>query len=290
MCCVIWLRGRFTRGEKFFLTTNVRRSVLVALIWQLASLSLFAQDNYFSNWFNRVNQAQAAQPHWITPLFTTTPRLEEEFRSDITWTPTAGGNTINYGGGKGLELIPTRQTEIILGVPPDQVPATGPDGFGNIPLLLKYRFLARTEEQGNYIITAFLGGSIPYGRFATADASLTPTLAFGKGFHQFDFQSTLAWTIPTGGRQKTGTPVAYNTAFQYHVLRKLWPELEVNATFWPNGKLEGSKQVFLSPGLVVGRFHLWRRLGLTMGAGEQIAVTHYHQFNHAKTLSVRFPF
>ena len=35
-------------------------------------------------------------------------------------------------------------------------------------------------------------------------------------------------------------------AFQYRVLRKLWPEFEVNATFWPNGKLSGDKQVFIS--------------------------------------------
>jgi hypothetical protein len=66
--------------------------------------------------------------------------------------------------------------------------------------------------------------------------------------------------------------------------------VEVNAIFWPNGKLDGNKQVFLSPGLVAGRFHLWGRLGLSIGAGEQIAVTHFHQFNHAKALSVRFPF
>lgn len=269
---------------------NIRRLLLVALLCLPAGPNLFAQDDYFSNWFNRVAKTQAAQPHWITPLFTTTPRLEEEFRSDITWTPVVDGDNMNYGGGKGLELIPTSQTEIILGVSPYQAPLAGPGGFGNIPLLLKYRLLAGNEEHGDYIFTAFLGGSIPYGRFASADASLTPTLAFGKGFHQFDFQSTLGWTIPTGGREKSGTPVAYNTAFQYHVLRKLWPELEVNATFWLNGKLDGDKQVFLSPGLVAGRFHLWKRLGLTLGAGEQIAVTHYHQFNHAKTLSVRFPF
>ena len=256
----------------------------------LSPISLFAQEGYFANWFHRVDETQKAQPHWITPLFTTTPRLEEEFRSDIVWTPAPDGEALNYGNGKGLELIPTTRTEIILGVPPYQVPVSGPDGFGNIPLTLKYRFLAGNEEHGSYILTAFLAGNIPYGRFASAYGSITPTIAFGKGFRQFDFQSTLGWTIPTGGRQRSGTPVAYNTAFQYHVLRKLWPEIEINATFWPNGKLDGDKQVFLSPGLVAGRFHLYRRLAITIGAGEQIAVTHFHQFNHAKTLSVRFPF
>ena len=154
-----------------------------------------------------------------------------------------------------------------MGVPPYQVPLKGPDGFGNIPLLLKYRFLTGNEEHGNYIVTAFPGRQHPLRTLRVGrTVSITPTIAFGKGFHQFDFQSTLGWTIPIGGRQKSGTPVAYNTAFQYHVLRKLWPEVEVNATFWPNGRLDGDKQVFLSPGLVAGRFHLWGRLGLSIGA------------------------
>jgi len=41
-----------------------------------------AQDGYFSDWFQRVDKTQAEQPHWITPLATTTPRLEEELRYD----------------------------------------------------------------------------------------------------------------------------------------------------------------------------------------------------------------
>lgn len=266
------------------------RSIAMYSIFVACALVASAQVGYFANWFERVNKTQAEQPHWITPLFTTTPRLEEEFRSDVLWTPTTGGENLNYGNGKGLELIPTEHTEIILGVPPYQVPVKGADGFGNIPLTLKYRFLTGNEEHGNYIVTAFLAGSIPYGQYASSYGSITPTIAFGKGFHNFDFQSTLGWTIPTGGRQKSGTSVAYNTAFQYRILRKLWPEVEANATFWPNGSLDGDKQVFLSPGLVVGRFHLWHRLGLSVGAGEQIAVTHFHQYNHAKTLSIRFPF
>jgi hypothetical protein len=255
-----------------------------------------AQDSgiggYFANWFPRVTKTQAEQPHWITPLYTTTPRLDEEFRADTTWTPATGGESLNYLGGKGVELIPTEHTEIILGLPPYQVPVSGPNGYGNIPLTLKYRFFTGNDEQGNYIVTAFLAGSIPYGHFATKYGSITPTIAFGKGYGNFDFQSTLGWTIPTGGRQNSGTPVAYNTAFQYRVLRKLWPEVEANVTLWPNGgiKLVGQKQVFMSPGLVVGRFHLWKRLGFSIGAGEQIAVTHFHQYNHAKTLSIRFPF
>lgn len=269
------------------------RVVLALLAFiPLTLSSSSAQSGYFENWFSRVNKTQAEQPHWVTPLFTITPRLEEEFRGDVTWTPTAAGNNLNYGSGKGLELIPSEHVEIILGIPPYQVPAGGPAGGGNVPLLLKYRLLTSNEEAHNYIVTAFLGGSIPAGRFATRYGSIIPTMAFGKGFGHFDFQNTLGWTIPTGGRQISGTPVAENLALQYRIFRRLWPEIEVNSTFWPNGSkaLNGQRQTFVSPGLVVGRMHLWKCLGMTIGAGEQIAASRYHQYNHAKTVSVRFPF
>jgi hypothetical protein len=273
-----------------------QRSCLLATAAVFAfSISCAAQNpgkEYFADWFQRVDKTQSEQPHWITPLYTITPRLEEEFRGDITWTPTLAGENLNYGSGKGLELIPSEHIEVILGVPPYQVPAADPNVGGNIPILLKYRLFTGNEEAGKYIVTAFLAGSIPAGRYATKYGSITPTIAFGKGFGDFDFQSTVSWTIPTGGRRVSGTPVLYSTAFQYRVLRRLWPEVEANATFWPNGSagLDGKKQVFISPGLIAGRLHLWRRVGLTVGAGEQIAVTHYHQYNHAPVFSVRFPF
>src|SRR5271167_3523527 len=34
---------------------------------------------YFENWFPRVEDAQASQPHWMTPIVTVTPRLEQEY-------------------------------------------------------------------------------------------------------------------------------------------------------------------------------------------------------------------
>jgi hypothetical protein len=96
--------------------------------------------------------------------------------------------------------------------------------------------------------------------------------------------------VPVGDIGRLGTAIAYNTAFQYHLLGKLWPELEVNGVVFHDGPNDGKQQVFLSPGLVVGKIHLWRRLGLTLGAGEQIAVTSFHTFNHNRVVSVRFPF
>jgi hypothetical protein len=41
--------------------------------------------DFISDWFARVDQAQADQPHWVTPIVTVTPRLEEELRYDQFW-------------------------------------------------------------------------------------------------------------------------------------------------------------------------------------------------------------
>ncbi len=152
--------------------------------------------------------------------------------------------------------------------------------------------MASNEEHGNYVVTAFLGAMIPTGSYTNGapNAVVTPTIGLGKGWRNFDVQSTLGVAIPVADVDTLGTPVFYNTAFQYRVTKKLWPELEVNATFFPNGPKAGNKQVFLSPGLMVGKFHLWRRLGFAVGGGIQIAATHFHTYNHNAVLTVRFPF
>ena len=90
----------------------------------LAVLSLVptlmsAQDGYFANWFARVDKTKDEQPHWVTRLATTTPRLEEEYRYDQVWqTNTKGITTDNYDGGKGLEFIPSEKVEVIFNMPP----------------------------------------------------------------------------------------------------------------------------------------------------------------------------
>lgn len=252
-------------------------------------------SSYWAGWFDRVAKTQAEQPHWITPLATTTPRLEEEYRYDIFWQPHADGTTtMNYGGGKGLELIPLENMEVILSPPPYLVhnnPAVQ-DGFGDFSFLIKYRLLSGNEERGKYILTAFLGASLPTGQAANgaSRAILTPTIAYGKGFGNLDVQGTFGIAFPTGDTNIIGSTYAWNNAFQYRVFGKFWPEVEVNASFFQNGKNDGRKQVFLTPGLVIGKLRLWKRLGLTVGGGIQIATTHFHTSNHNAILSLRFPF
>jgi hypothetical protein len=252
-------------------------------------------SGFFARWFQMVSRTQAEQPHWVTPLATTTPRLEQEFRYDIFWQRRVDGTTTeNYDGGKGLELIPLPNVEVILSLPPYIVhnkPAVR-DGFGDFSLLLKYRLLSRNEESGSYILTAFLGLSFPTGsaKNGARRAILTPTIAYGKGWRRFDVQGTFGVGLPTGDTNIVGRTFAWNNAFQYRVFRRFWPEVEINSTFFQNGPNDGRKQVFLTPGLVVGRIPLWKRLGLTVGGSVQIATTHFHTNNHNSILSVRFPF
>jgi len=87
-----------------------------------------------------------------------------------------------------------------------------------------------------------------------------------------------------------GRAYAWNNTFQYRVLRRLWPEVELNSTFFQNGKNDGQKQTFVTPGFVLGRFHVWRRVGFTFGSGYQITTTHFHTTNHNGMLSIRLPF
>ncbi len=267
--------------------------LLICLLPVVATLS-FAQS-FLDDYFARVARNQEEQPHWITPIATITPRLEQEFRYDIFWQGHTGGPTAeNYGGGKGLELIPANNVEVIVNLPP-YIVHNNPkqvDGWGDESFLVKYRFLAKNEENGNYILTAFLGWSIPTGTYKNGSphAVITPTLAFGKGWGQFDIQTTAGIALPTGDSEQLGQPVTWNLTAQYRVLRKIWPELEMNSTFYHLGPNDGKQQVFLTPGVVIGKVPLWRRLGLTVGSGVQIAASHFHTYNHGWILTTRLPF
>jgi Putative MetA-pathway of phenol degradation len=259
--------------------------------------STYPLKNYFSDWFERVSKTQAEQPHWITPVATVTPRLEQELRYDQSWEDLPGGDTLkSFGGGKGLEVIPAERVELILGIPAWQSEDTSPgkQGWADDSFLLKYRLLSANEEAGNYILSAFLGLTVPTGSadFTTHHYVVTPAIALGKGWGNFDCQGTLGVSVPDNGGAPTGagTPLALNTALQYRVMRNLWPEVEVNYTHWPNGKHDGLDQAFITPGLVIGKIPIAGRLGLTVGAGYQIAVTDHPLYRHNFILSVRLPF
>jgi hypothetical protein len=80
--------------------------------------------------------------------YTDKPRKLQQFTYDKAWQSQGNAKTANYGTGKGLELIPTEHTEILISAPP-YVTRTAPglhDGFGDMTFLFKYRLAAGTEE------------------------------------------------------------------------------------------------------------------------------------------------
>lgn len=240
-------------------------------------------------------QAEASQPDWLSPLATTSGRIKDEFRYDMWRQSTPTGGTIStFGGGKGLEFIAAPRVQLLLGVPSyiDHSAASPPGGFGDLPLMLKFRIASANKSEGNYLVTFLLSATAPTASRpnGTGDAVLTPALALGKGWGRFDVQSTFGANLPVADTQRLGRQLLWNTTFQYRAGWKLWPELEVNSTFFQEGKSAGDKQTFLTPGLGFGRVRLYRGLRFSMAGGLQIAVTRFHTYDHRWMLSVRFPF
>jgi hypothetical protein len=263
-----------------------------------------ATDGVISSWLDMVERTQAEQPRWITPVATVTPRLEQEFRFDFfSQSLNSHGRRTVYGGGKGLEIIPAENTELILGVPPYEVRQSAAgntlaEGWGDWPaFLIKYRFLSANEANGNYVVSGFFQLSVPTGNAAFSNRFyiVQPTLAFGKGWGEFDIQATVSGQFPMGGdgaaRSNFGHPTLLNVAAQYHLWDVLWPELEANTTWWPDGLRGGTVQLFLTPGIVVGRFTIHDRMRLILGAGYQLAVTPAQPgYRNNVVLSVRTSF
>jgi len=262
--------------------------------------------NYFANWFARSDAAKASQPHWMTPLVTVTPRLEQEVRYDQYWEKRGNGSTLDiYDAGKGLELIPTDTNEVLINPPAYQFkgdtkhPANGwlDDQF----LVVKQRLLSANEQDGNYIVTAFLGVTAASGNAAFTNNTwiVTPTIAGGKGWGDFDIQATMGVAIPADHQNTLGTSLATNVALQYHLFEYFWPEFEANSTYWMDGNERGGKvQILLTPGLILGRFEVFDRLKAIIGGGYQFAVTPKYvdtseqtpAYNHAWIMTARLAF
>lgn len=286
--------------KKLLLPQGKGLPILAAAVLFLSSTLASGQDGYFADWFHRVDKTQSEQPHWITPNATTTPRLEEEFRYDQDWLQHADHYTWDeYDGAKGLELIPWYKVEVIIQTPPYFTYSGDPsehNGWGDMQFLLKYRILSANEQHGNYILTAFLGGSIPTGSYSNGvvtganSATVTPTIAYGKGLHNFDEQGTFGIQIPASNEKANGTNYVFNNTLQYRVMKKIWPEVEFNTTHYQDGEHTGDTLNYVTPGFVLGRFKLANRVGLSVGGGFQIATTHFHKNNHDGIFSIRFPF
>ncbi len=246
-----------------------------------------------SKWFKMGERIQADEPDWLSPLATTSGRLKQELRYDVWRQPgTAGDTDYNFGAGKGLEFIAAPHIQLMIGPPPYVAHEGGraPDGFADIPVMMKIGLASARRREGDYLVTLLLSATVPGGSSSMRDAVISPGIALGKGWRNFDVQTTLGGNLPTGDIASIGRQLVSNTAFQYRALGRLWPELEVNSTFFLEGKNAGQTQVFLTPGLGFGRIHLWRALKFSTAAGMQIATTRFHSYNHRAMFSVRYSF
>ena len=254
----------------------------------------------WSKWHSMVARTQDEQPHWITPLITITPLLTQSFHYDLFFQEPPGGSRLNnYGGGKGLEVIPSENIEVVLAVPPYEQ-RTGPNsanGFGDRPsVLMKYRFLSANREHGDYVVTGFLQitGDNGAKAFSAGTDILQPHIAFGKGWDDFDLQANISEQFPLGSNraaQNFGKPILVNVVAQQQLWGIVWPEIEANYTWWPDGVREGKSQLSLTPGVIFGPFPIAKWLTPVVGVGCQFALSpRVPAFNNNVIVTVRLPF
>lgn len=279
------------------------RTLLLLIVVCLCPFSVVAEDNFVEEfgkkWQARASKTQAEQPKWAVPMYSPFPMVAQVFRLDfVRQRSSAGAETWNIDGGKGFNFIPFAKTQIDVFIPGYMIrPDSSEDGFGDMTLVGKYRFLSKTEKKGNYVVTAQLGLSIPTGSYKNGAPStaLTPTFLAGKGFGKLALFTSLGGTLPTSQTSTSGRTIHWNTVAQYKVGRYFTPELELNSNTWVGGTRDGKTQMFLSPGLIVGRLPFrpedpGSRIGLTLGFAFQTAVTSYHTYNHGLATTVRFVF
>ena len=210
-------------------------------------------SDFWSAWVAVAERARATQPAWSSPLVTTSGMLEQRVRFDMSEQHAGNGaNTTVFDGGRGLDLIVSGSNEIQIAAPPYDIHTTPTgkgdlNGFGDWAFVrVKQRLASAPESGGNYFVTAWLQAQAPIGIPGLTNSvwTLLPTLAFGKGWGDFDIQATVGGVLPTANVARLGDQIQTNVAFQYHLLKVLWPELEVNWTYFASGQRGGLNQVF----------------------------------------------
>ena len=270
------------------------------------AVQAYSQNSFLARYQHRVDSTMNAQPHWVGPLVTSTPKVEQELRTDFTRSRNAAGfNTWNLGTGKGFQFVPLARTQITVSPPPflDHSQPHLKDGFGDVGFQLKYRVFGRNESQGNAIVTAALNATIPTGKNGNGSccASVSPLLEAGKGWGRFDIISALNGTLPVSNTAGLGRNIGWNSVAQYHALGasgfQLWAEMESNTTFFFGGSNDGKTQNFVLPGITLrriplspDRLHNGKRTIASVGLGMQFATTHFHTYDHALVLTLHLPF
>lgn len=237
--------------------------------------------------------ALASQPGWMEPLITPTGLLTQEVRADGVWKPISNPDQKSTTiGGDGVSVILPHNLQVSIGPSYVLHNNSGNTGWSSTSLTLKKRLLSANEEHGDYVLTAFLNVTTPTGTRGNGVATtmLTPALAFGKGWGNLDLQASFSAGLPTDYTNQIGNAITNNVAVQYHLWRYFWPEVEWNSTWIPNRTIVHGLQEYLTPGLMMGAFHIGGPLRMAAGTGYQIGLNRDLPQNNGVVITTRLSF
>lgn len=279
-----------------------RKFILHGALLLLCASAATAQTNFLDRYQSRVAATLVNQPHWATPLITINPRVEQGFTADfLRQTAPTGVTTCNLGNAKGLQFIPLPRLELRISPPPFFLHSDPKisNGFGDVAFRLKLRLYGSSEQHHNAIVSALLAASLPTGKSGNGSccAILTPTLELGKGFGDLVLISSASGALPASNTAKLGRTIVWNSAAEYPLTRILWIQNEFNSTFYFGGRNDGNQQTFITPGIILSRMPITRAapgaqapLLLSLGLGQQIALTHFNTYNHSPVFTARLRF
>ncbi|WP_142659720.1 hypothetical protein [Methylacidimicrobium tartarophylax] len=236
-----------------------------------------AGGDWLGKWRRMTIETREKQTHYLTPLVTETPRLEQRIRYDIyDETRPNGKKEWNFGGQKGVNVIVAPTMEVAAALPNYlYYPGAGQkDGFGGQVFMVKNRIMASPETQKNYVFSVMLIALTPTGSLpGVAEHWVwTPFVTFGKGWGHFDFMVNLGTSWADGDNKQLGSPIIWNVALQYR-FGVICPTIEFNShPSMSEFYFFGEPGLFVTPEVLIGRFHFRDNYSLYFGIGYQMAL------------------
>ncbi|WP_079200407.1 hypothetical protein [Candidatus Methylacidiphilum infernorum] len=236
---------------------------------------------WLGKWRRMTAETRDRQPKWLTPLVTSTARLEQRIRYDVYYeTLPTGQKAWDFGSGKGVSLIvgPTLQFTFSL---PEYLfyPGQGRmDGFGGETFIVRNRIMASPEGQKNYCFSVQLQAVSPYSPYGNTAPSLlnhwtwAPTILFGKGWGNFTIQLNLGSRWTDGNNGTSALPYFYNVAFEYRI-GYVTPAVEVTSqSTFDQLYFINAPGLYVIPEVLVGRFAFKDDWKVYYGFGYQVGL------------------
>lgn len=257
----------------------------------------WAQDSFYQQIRLHNTAMTEVQPGWMTPLMQSDAKLGQAIRMSVSNSEMAGHHVSNYGNGHGLSMIAGRRLQIDLNPPSffRNHSSGAPDGFGNASTQVKYRIVSRNAAHGNFAVSAVL-----YHAFAPRIQQNMLQTSFyatyinaGKAFGRFAVIGNVGGFLPTGKIELQGRAVEWNMTAQFHATAHTWFDVENNTAFFHAGPFDGLTQNFVTPAAFAAiRRKSWKpeHSYIVLAAGEQIATTSFHYYDHNLVTEMRVVF